>query len=142
MYFVEEITHFVQEEGVSTFLELDREIWDNWLLNQRGVVRKELWIDPASPFIIKCVVTWYSIDFWQNLDPDSIMQAEQQMKDGMGNYAYEKLKMKTFYSLTTIDNGSIDDDNDQDDDDSIGTDPSYNIDDDQPSEISISYPIN
>lgn len=134
MYYVEEITYFVQEEGLSTFIDCEKQYWDSWLLQQPGVVRKELWIDPIQPYMVKVVVTWYSTDFAQQVDGAQVEEIREQVKAAMGDYAMEMLKSKSFLSKTTIDNGMADDDDDQDDDDNTDSDE-YIPDDDGPSMV-------
>lgn len=136
MYFVEQFTHFIEEPAIPKFIQLDAQIWDTWLLKQKGVVGKQILIDIDKPYIVIIEVTWVSRDFLVGLDPDEISEAEAAMDEGMAGFAFELLKKDYFYAQTCLENGSLDDDDDQDDDDSIHTDPSYNPANDNPSLVS------
>jgi len=128
MYFVEEFTHLVQQEGLELFKYLEETLWTPWLLQQPGIVNKEMWIqtDDSNPCIVKNIITWYSSDSLTNINQAEVEQVKQTVEETMASagFIFQYINSATWYSQTIIDQGVLDNDNDQDDNDDITGDPS------------------
>jgi len=134
MYYVEKITYFIEEAAIPTYLAAEKRIWDTWLIQQPGVVRKEIWLDPEQPNVLKVVVTWFSVDFADATDPSEVARLEGQMDEALAGYTCAKINTDCYFSQTSIENNMIDNDEDQDDDGAIDS-SDYVPDDDQPAMV-------
>jgi len=139
MYYVEKLTYFIEESAIPVWIEADQRIWDPWLIQQAGVVRKEIWLDPQQPFILKIVITWFSIDEAQAVNMSEVARLEGQMAEAMSGYVCEEMDARYYYSKTTIENNAIDADEDQDDDDALD-DADYDPSQDSPAMVTFTPP--
>jgi hypothetical protein len=122
---VEEITYLVQEEGLELFKYLEDTFWTPWCLQQPGIVNKQMWIQPGSnPCLVNIVVTWYGTDFVEIIDKTEIEQIKQTIMEAMASadFIYQEISSNQWLSMTIIDQGKLDQDNDQDDNDNIAGD--------------------
>jgi len=136
MYYVEKITYFIEEAAIPTYIAAEKRIWDTWLIQQPGVVRKELWLDPEQSNILKVVVTWFSMDFANACDQNEVARLQGQMDEAMAGYTCVKMSTDCYFSKTCIENNMIDNDEDQDDDGATDS-TDYVPDDDQPAMVGL-----
>jgi len=136
MYYIEKITYFIEEAAIPTYIAAEERIWDTWLIQQPGVVRKELWLDPDQPNILKVVVTWFSMDFANACDQNEIARLEGQMDEALAGYTCVKMSTDCYFSKTCIENNMIDNDEDQDDDGATDS-KDYVPKDDQPAMVGL-----
>jgi hypothetical protein len=125
MYFVEEYEHLVQQAGLELFKYLEKTFWTPWELQQQGLVIKELWVQPTTeedPLIVKSIVTWYGVDFATAVNPMEVQQINDEVESAMvaAGFVFQFVKKNSWFSLTIIDDGMADTDNDQDDNDDVG----------------------
>jgi hypothetical protein len=126
MYYVQEATFLVQQEALELFQTLTTTLVDPWLLQQEGVVDKRILIETTeiNPVIVKNLVTWYSVDAAAAIDQNEYQAIYTKMDDSItaSGFIYQILEPCNYFSITTIDQGMVDDDNDQDDNSNILSD--------------------
>jgi hypothetical protein len=134
MYFIVEYTHLVQQEGLELFNYLEKTFWTPFEIQQPGIVNKEIWIQPSqeNPAIVKSVVTWYGVDFFEAVDKIEVERIGQEVQNAMtaAGFVFQLIDTKQWLSLTTIDQGVPDNDNDQDDNEDISGSESSGLDSD------------
>lgn len=120
MYCVKEYSYYVQTEGLSLLLYLDKSIYGTWLSEQQGVVRKEIWMQPESN-VVKFIVTWYGSQYVELAEESNIDDLRKQLIEGVaaGGFVCSFLTEETYFSQTTIDQGVPDVDGDQDDNNDV-----------------------
>jgi hypothetical protein len=145
MYYVQEAIFLVQQEALELFQTLTTTLVDPWLLQQEGVVDKRILIETTetNPVIVKNLVTWYSVDAAAAIDQNEYQTIYTKMDDSItaSGFIYQVLEPCNYFSITTIDQGMVDNDGDQDDNSNILSDGDIVIPDiDTPEDINEMMP--
>lgn len=86
---IEHLVFQVKPERLEAWLELDHELWTlgearRW----PGLLRKEVWLNPAVPGEVHCLIYWSDYRQWMAIDQEWLDETERRFAErfGAGDY--------------------------------------------------------
>lgn len=67
----------VSPELREKFIQKDAEIWTSMLTTYPGFLNKEVWVSPETPTEVVLIIRWASLEAWQSVPPERLVQTEQ-----------------------------------------------------------------
>lgn len=69
---IEMLTFEVDPSERAQWLEVEERTWSRFLEQQRGFVRKEMWVDRESPGLVHAVIWWTDQESWFSIPKDEL----------------------------------------------------------------------
>jgi uncharacterized protein (TIGR03792 family) len=86
----------VKPEAREKFIQIDAEIWTEFLTRQDGHLGKEIWISPDAGDEVIAISQWRTREQWKAIEQSFLDETEAKFKAAMGEGVYELVEVKEY----------------------------------------------